>query len=290
MNGYLTAVLAFVIWGFTSTVILRAVPLTGPAASDAGFLVGSAIMLAVIGPRRWHEVWTLARRHPWRLLGLAAAFAGCSFTYQWSVKSTTVANAVLTHSLQPILTCLMFIPLWGGSPPTRKGYAALALGMTGLGILLWPQLSLDGSLGGHVLGIGLGAISGAFFSWYNVQLPFFKDRVKHDALQTAITLAAAVMLLPVWLFAEVAPFDARGAVATIAFCVLNFAVANMLYFRAAGKIPIGHIATLAYIEPVVGIFGAAMLLGEPAGAGTLVGGTLILASGALVVFDRPHAT
>ena len=46
--GYLTAVMAFVIWGFTSTVVLRAVPLAGPVASEVGFLAGSAIMLAVI--------------------------------------------------------------------------------------------------------------------------------------------------------------------------------------------------------------------------------------------------
>jgi len=280
--GYLMTVVAFIIWGFTSTVILRAVPLTGPAASSAGCLIGAVAMLAVLGPKRWPEVLDVIRRHPWRLMGLGAAFAGCSFTYQWSVKSTSVANAVLTHSFQPILTCLVFIPLWGGPRTTAKGYAALALGIAGLALLLWPQLSWQGPF----LGVALGAASAVFFSWYLVQAPFFK---KHEpqSLQVAVLLAAAAFLLPAWAFNGPVVIDGRGVAATLAFGLLNFALANVLYFRAMRRIPMGHVATLAYVEPVVGIIAAAMFLGEPMTAGVIGGGLLILASGALVIFDRP---
>ena len=227
------------------------------------------------------------RQHPWRLAGLAAAFAGCSLTYQWSVKSTTVANAVLTHSFQPILTCLLFLPLMGAARPTRKGYGALALGMGGLAVLLWPQLSWNGMSFMSVWGLALGTASAAFFAWYNVQLPFFEKLAKPDILQTSVTLVATVILLPALAFAGPVEFDVRGASATIAFCVLNFAVANILYFRAVRRIPIGHLATLAYVEPVVSIVAASIFLGEPMTAGVLAGGALILASGALVIFDRP---
>ncbi|HTK04710.1 MAG TPA: DMT family transporter [Candidatus Eisenbacteria bacterium] len=280
--GYLMTVAAFIIWGFTSTVILRAVPLTGPAASSAGCLIGAAAMLAVLGPKRWPEVLGVFRRHAWRLAGLGAAFAGCSFTYQWSVKSTSVANAVLTHSLQPILTCLVFIPLWGGPKTTAKGYGALALGIAGLALLLGPQLSWEGPL----LGVLLGAASAGFFSWYLVQVPFFKEH-EPQTLQIAVLLSAAAFLLPAWFFNGPVVLDARGIGATLAFGLLNFALANVLYFRAMRRIPMGHVATLAYVEPVVAIVSAAAFLGEPMTAGVIGGGLLILASGALVIFDRP---
>ncbi|HSD12178.1 MAG TPA: EamA family transporter, partial [Patescibacteria group bacterium] len=157
MSGYLLAILAFIIWGFTSSVILRSVPLAGPAASEAGCIIGSVALFAIIGPKRWPDVGRLFRRYPLRLFCLAAAFGCCSLTYQWAVKTTTVANAVLTHSFQPILTCLLFVPLWGGAKPTGKGYAALALGMSGLAILIGPQLSWHGSTFETAAGMALGA-------------------------------------------------------------------------------------------------------------------------------------
>src|SRR5688572_18323660 len=176
--GYLWAVMAFVIWGFGSTVILRAVPLPGPVASLAGCVIGTLAMLAFVRPARWGEVASLVRTYPWRLAGLGAGFAGCAFTYHWSIKTTTVANAALTHSLQPLLTVLLFVPLWGGGRPTVRGFAALVLGLAGLAVLLWPQISLDGPF----LGIALGTASAVFYSWNMVQIPFFTGKVKQDVL------------------------------------------------------------------------------------------------------------
>lgn len=287
MSGYLLAILAFVIWGFTSSVILRSVPLPGPVASEAGCLIGAVTLLAVIGPKRWPDVIRLFRDHPLRLAGLAAAFGCCSFTYQWAVKTTTVANAVLTHSLQPILTCLLFVPLWGGAKPTRKGYAALALGMSGLAILIGPQLSWQGSTFETAAGMTLGVVSGASFSWYIVQAPFFSERSDPVTLLTAVVIAAAAMLSPSLAFAGDVAFDWRGTLALLAFALLNFVVANAMYFRAMTRIPVGHVATIAYVEPLVAIVAAAAFLGEPMTLGVLAGGVLILGSGALVMSDRP---
>lgn len=284
--GYLMATLAFVIWGFTSTVVLRHVPLAGPAASLAGSVIGTLTMLAVIGPKRWRDVAALARNHPLRLIGLGAGFAGCSFTYHWSIKSTTVANAALTHSLQPLLTCLLFVPLWGGPRPTGKGYASLALGLVGLAVLLAPQLSLDGSLSAHMLGIVLGTASAVFYSWNIVQLPHFSGKTTPDVLQVAVLGTSSAFLLPALAFTGSPVWDWHGVGATLVFGLLNFALANVLFMRAVRRVSVGHIGTLAYLEPVVGIVAAALFLAEPMSVATFVGGLLILASGALVVYDR----
>jgi drug/metabolite transporter (DMT)-like permease len=283
--GYLCAICAFLIWGIASTVILRAIPLPGPAASCAGALVGSAAMLAWIGPGRWREVASAWRTHGWRLVGLSAAFAGCSLTYQWSVKMTTVANAVLTHSFQPFMTCLLFVPLWGGERPTIKGWLALVVGIAGLAIVLAPELSLGAT--NHLWGAFLGAASAAFFAWYNVQVPTLQDRMPQHILHTAIVLGAAALCLPALFFVGPVTFGPKEIGATLAFGLLSFAFANVLFFKAIRLAPVGHVATLAYLEPIVSITAAALLLDEPAHAGVWLGGGLILASGALVVYDRP---
>lgn len=284
--GYLYAILAFCIWSISSTVVLRAVPLPGPAASDAGCLIGAAAVLLWMGPSRWPEVVAAWRNHGWRLLGLSAAFAGCAFTYPWAVKTTTVANAVLTHSLQPFLTCLLFVPLWGGARPTVKGWLALVIGMAGLAIVLGPQLSLEDP---HLaLGVTLGAISAAFFAWYNVQVPALQERLSPRVLHAAMILGAGALLSPAWLFAGSVTIDLRGAGAIVAFGLLNFAAANALFFKAMRLVPVCHVGTLAYFEPIMSITAAALWLGESATSGIFAGGALIFASGALVVYDRPR--
>lgn len=288
--GYLLAALAFVIWGVTSTVVLRHVPLAGPAASLVGGVIGTLTMLIVIGPKRWPEVAAVVRNHAWRIVGLGIGFAGCSFTYHWSIKTTSVANAALTHSLQPLLTCLLFIPLWGGARPTGKGYAALVLGLAGLAVLLWPQLSLDGPLHANLFGLALGTASAVFYSWNIVQLPHFTGKVNSDALQVAILGTSTVFMLPALALMEVPAWDLHGVAATLTFGVLNFALANVLFLRAVRRVSVGHIGTLAYLEPVIGIVAAAAFLSEPMTAATVVGGLLILFSGALVVTDREPKT
>ncbi len=283
--GYLCAILAFLIWGFASTVVLRAIPLPGPAASCTGALIGTVAMLLWIGPGRWPQVRAAWRDHGPRLLGLSAAFAGCSFTYQWSVKTTTVANAVLTHSFQPFMTCLLFVPLWGGQRPTVKGWLALVVGIAGLAIVLAPELSLGAT--NHLWGAVLGTASAAFFAWYNVQVPKMHDRLPQSILHTAIVLGAAALLLPSLLFVDTVSFGAKEVGALVAFGLMSFAVANVLFFRALKTAPVGHVGTLAYIEPIVSIAAAAAFLAEPPSAGVYVGGALVLAAGALVVYDRP---
>ena len=63
-------------------------------------------------------------------------------------------------------------------------------------------------------------------------------------------------------------------------------VANLLYFYAMRKAPIGHVATLAYFEPVVCIAAAALFLDEPLTATAAIGGAFVLASGLLVMIGK----
>ena len=283
--GYLAGIAAFLIWGIASSVLLRLVPLPGPVATDAGCIVGAAIMLAWIGPRRWKEILRAYRTYPLRILGLVAAFACCSITFQWSVKTTTVANAVLTHALQALITCLVFLPLAGERRPDARGLAALFVGLLGLGIVFWPQLALDGGW----FGIAMGAASAVFFAWFNVQFPWFKGRVDRDVLHCCNLLGAAVMVLPVSLSMEWSVPGPKGLLALAAMASLTFVMANRLYFYAIQNAPVGHVATLSYIEPVIAIGAAAAVLGEPITIHAVVGGILVLASGALVV-SAPEKT
>jgi drug/metabolite transporter (DMT)-like permease len=283
--GYVAASVAFLIWGVASTALLRFIPLPGPVASAFGAFIGAGAMLAWLGPRRWPEIAAAYRAHPRRLGTMAVCFAGCGFTYHWAVKSTTVANAVLSHSLQPIATCLVLLPLLGRGSPTVRGWLALAAGMAGLIVAMPPRLEL----GGHAFGLCMGAASALFFAWFNVQVPFFRGKVRPDALQACNVLGAAVLMLPTLVAMDWDPPGPSGAAAILAFGIANFTVANLLYYRAMERIPVGHVATLAYLEPVSGLAAAALLVGEPLTPRVVIGAALVLGSGALIVSDRPRS-
>lgn len=281
--GYLAAFVAFVVWGVTSALLNRLIPQPAAVLTCAGAAIGTAGMLALIGPRKWPEVVRAHREHFWRLLAMGGCFAGCSLTYQWALKTTTVANAVLTHSLQPVLTCLVFLPLAGKGPPTAKGFAALALGIGGLAILLWPELTIDGPFFGIVMGLA----SAAFFSGFIVLMPKTDGKIDRDVLQTCNLLATTVLILPFAgaQYAQRATAHDVGLMALLG--VLTFVVANRFYYYALKKAPLGHVATFAYLEPVVSIAVAAMFLGEPVTPYAAIGGAVVIASGALVMFDKP---
>jgi drug/metabolite transporter (DMT)-like permease len=259
------------------------IPLPGPVLTTLCCLLGGCAMLVLIGPRRRPLVRRALAEHPWRVLALSAAFAGCALTFQWAVKTTTVANAVLTHSLQALVTCLVFLPLMGAGWPGLRGLAALVLGLSGLGIVLWPQLDANAGW----FGIAMGTASAVFFAWFNVQFRWFKGRILPDVLQCCNLLLSSIMTLPVALTMEWSVPGPIGIAALLGTTLGSYVLANKFYFYAMERIPVGSAATLSYIEPVIAICAAALLLGEPVAGHTALGGALVVASGVLTVW-RPR--
>src|SRR5688572_12696357 len=141
-------VLAFCIWGFTSTVILRHVPLFGPAATQAGATIGACTLLLISNRETRRKAWALVRTYPLRMFGVTAAFALTSGLYHWSIKTTSIANASLSHSQHPLFACLLFMPLYMGIRPSKTVFAALGVGTVGMAVLLGPQFSLGTPLFG----------------------------------------------------------------------------------------------------------------------------------------------
>jgi len=279
VKGYLAASAAFLVWGLASSVLLRNIPLPGPVVTVAGQLAGVLLVAAAIGRSRRADIGKALAEHKARLTMLALCFAGCSLTFHWSVKLTTVANAVLIHSLQPLFTALVFAPLILKERPGGKDLAAVAVGLAGMTVLLWSQLRWDGSW----LGMGLALVSAVFFAGFNVQYPWFEGRLPRDVVLLFCLAGSFLMLLP---FAAAQDFDPPGAMTVAkvsAFGISVFVLANMLFIYALAKAPVVHVSTLAYLEPVVAIAAAALWLGEPLTGHAVAGGALILASGAVAV-------
>lgn len=281
MKGYLAAAAAFSVWGIASSLLVRIIPLPGPYISGVGCLVGALLLLAILGPSRLREARAAYRSERRRIWLMASAFAGCSLTFHLAVKTTLVANAVLTHTTYPLMTCLVFLPLMRGKRPGAIGLAALALGAAGIVTLFWPQLSWRSSWLGEILGLA----SAAFFAWYNALMDGWKSELPREAALAPMLIVAAAFMFPFSAAAYPHVPSPTAAVGLLAFGAACFTVPNILYFYAARRIPVSHIVTLGYLEPVVAISGAALALGEGVSGFAVVGGALVLASGAIIVFS-----
>jgi drug/metabolite transporter (DMT)-like permease len=285
MRGYMAALAAFAIWGIASSVLLRHIPLPGPVVTCLGGAFGALFTFLIVWRRHGKRVFTIFRSRAPAFIKFAAAAAASGMCFHWSVKLTTVANAVLTHALQPLLTCLIFLPIFNREKVDRRGFASLVVGIVGLAILLWPQLSWDVSW----LGIGLGIASAAAFSWFIIQMPGFDD-VPPEIVVFWEFCIGSLLLAPfaAWQWEGALSAPVVGWLAL--FGLMIGTTANLLYFYASRNAPLGHVATLAYFEPVVCIAAAALFLGEPLTSSAATGGALVLGSGLIVMTGKKKTT
>jgi drug/metabolite transporter (DMT)-like permease len=286
MFGLASAVAAFVIWALSATVLLRGIPLPAPIITWFGFLVGAVSLFALIFRRRAAELRLAKERYLPKLILLGIAFAGISLCYQSAVKATTIANAILTHSTQAVLTCAVFVPLFLRKRVPKMGLVALFLGLAGLVALLAPQLSWRGSSWGNTCGIALGLLSAVFYAWFNVQVPSYEGRLPQEVVLAYLLAIASVVLFPFALLSwePTLAFHGSTIAKLVLFGLLNNTLANALYYYALRKAPMDRVTALSYLEPAVAIVFAAMFLNEPVGPSALLDGGMILASSGIAVF------
>ncbi|MEK7516795.1 MAG: DMT family transporter [Patescibacteria group bacterium] len=288
MFGLASAVAAFLIWALSGSLLLRSIPLPGPVVTWFGFAVGALFLGVTVAKRRARELRLAKERYLHKLLLVGIAFAGVSLCYQSAVKATTVANAILTHSTQAVLTAAVFVPLFLRTRVPKTGFIAVVLGFLGLVILLAPQLTWYGSFWGNSWGIILGLLSAVFYAWFNVQVPAFKDALPQDVILTFALGISSLLLLPfaILSWSPGLTIDSVTVVKLIIFGLLNNMLGNILYYYALRKRPVDQVTALSYLEPVIAIAAAAVFLGEPVKSTAALGGAIILASSAIAVFGE----
>lgn len=280
-----TALVLFsaVMWG-TWSLWFRPTELSGRTTAPFVFacITLSSIPLMV----REHARRTEPIRWTPRVLAMLAAFtffdALNAATFFHAMTVTTVAVAVLTHDLAPVLVALLAPRVDGVKVPGASLAAALALG--GVTLLLEPWR--EGALGGDVLlGAGLGLVSAVAYAG-NV----FLGRKLTLELGTATTLGvhafgALLLLLPL-AGSELFAIEARD-LPYLAFAgLVPGALAGLAFLRGSALIGSARAAILAFVEPVVACVVGFFALGERLSLWSLAGGALVLLAGLLV--SRPR--
>lgn len=277
LAGLAKVALAASCWG-TWSLFLRPSGLPAEATAPLVLLLVGLFTLPLLGRE--------AQPHPWDRRALLLLAANTTLdavnvaTFFLAMSRTTIAIAVLTHYLAPVLVAL-FAPLVERQRVAAALPAAL-LSIVGLLLLLAPwrsaSLALDALLGG-----GLGALSAVAYAGNVFVLRRLAERVGGVRAQAFHALLAALLLTPLLLVADVAEVPAAQGIGLVALGALfPGTVAGLLFVSGLREVGAARASVLAYLEPLVAVGVGWAVWGEPLDALALVGAALVLTGGLLV--------
>lgn len=259
-------------WGLWS-LFLR--PAALPAAT------AGALMFAVMGvaafPAAWRAapvVWT--RRERALLAANAILDAANVLAFFAAMDHTTVAIAVLTHYLAPLLVALSAPWIDRQRVPGAVPAALAAAG--GLVLVLEPWRG-----GGAPLGAILGAASAIGYAGNVFVVRRLSVAIGAARAISYHSLGAAVVMLPFALAAGGTPATAGIAWLVLGAIVLG-AIGGAAFVWGLGVIGSAPASILTYGEPLVAVAVGALVWDEPLGRHAAAGGALVLASGAYVAW------
>lgn len=243
----------------------------------------AALGVVVLATGSWRDLRTAGAAL--RVLGISVALALNLILYFLAIRYTGVAVAIFLSYLAPVYLAFA-APLVLKEKTERVVHVALAVGLTGMALILVPGLLLEGvrlSVAGLLCAWGAGVL-------YAVYLLFAKSlrglKVRSTAVvftQSAFT--AAVMLVPGLLAVRAVHYEYSGIDLLMAALLglVTTAFSFSLFMHGLHYIRVQHAGIIAYVEPVSAPLYALVLLGQIPSGWTIAGGALIVAAGILVV-------
>jgi len=287
MSGVPWSVAAFLVVGLfaasQSGNIIRLAD-ASPFAIAGWRLVMAAAVLALITGRRLRALAGLDGRHRLMLVLAGVALAGHLFAWIAAVQHTTVANAAVFFSINPVFTALAAHLIYRERITPRLA-AAIGLGLAGVAIPALSDLHLGSA---HLLGDGLAVLCSVLFTAYfllgKALLRLLDSRVYVTALYGVAGLfSMAVMLATGTPFVA---YDARTWTAFGLMALVPTLIGHTSLNFALRHIDAGRVATLTLSEPLLAGLVAYLAWDEPLRAATGVGYVLICASVVMVLGDR----
>ena len=271
-KGVALVLVAAVLWSLMGLAI-RQVEVAGTWAvlfwRSAGMLPVLAVWVAlnsggaVLGPiRRTGVAGVLGG------LGLVAAFAGAIY----AIQTTTIANAVLLFAASPFLAAILGRLLLG-EPVRRATWAAIAVALAGMGIMVGGGLA-GGALLGNLAALG----SATGFAVFTVTLRWgrLEDMMPAILLGGVFSMLAALLVGLVSGAVLLVPL--RDIALSMGMGAVLLALGLALYTLGSRVVPAAELTLLSMAEVLLAPVWVWLVLGETAAGSTLAGGALVLAA------------
>jgi drug/metabolite transporter (DMT)-like permease len=281
--GALAAVAGVVMWG-SFTVLARKVPeLDGLGLAFHRIWLGAVVVVIAL--------YVGGGRLSWNVLKVSAAggvlFALDVSLFFTALKETTITNANIISSIQPILIALVVGKLFGER--LNKGFFIwTAVAVAGVVVvILGSKAGNEGqwSLHGDVLAL-LATISWAGFFVASKQARKTLTSLEYLA---GLLVVGFVAIAPITLLTgrslHVDSWASWGYIAAIA--VVSGGLGHWLMNWAHGHIPLAMASLLTLAIPVASVVTAVLVLDEAVGLQAVIGMAIVLAALAAVILTSP---
>jgi len=279
--------LVYFFWGSTYLAIDIAVERIPPALMcGVRFLIAGVFMLAFCGLRGRNIRYNPRQLGRMAMVGVLLLMGG-NLTLSYAEKYMASGLAALIIAVTPLWFLVLDTLLLGDHHVSGRGKAGLALGVAGLAVLLWPDLTTTTSFGRVQLWASISLLGGSF-SWAlgSVLAKRWKSTDVDPFSATAWQMIAAG--LANLLFAITAGdlsrviWTPRGIGATLYLVVCGSWIGYTAYIWLLNHVPTAKVSTYAYVNPVVAVFLGWLVLHERVDGYILAGSAIVVASVILV--------
>ena len=208
------------------------------------------------------------------LLGMVGYMLPVTVGIQWLPAST----AALILATEPVWIMSLGRIFLGERVPVWS-WAGSGIAIGGVLVMVGPGALSAGSGGRQLAGMALVVLGTAAFAAYTIALRPLSDSYGPRAATASSTVAGALPYLAVaWLLPAQHLMRLPGAAwGELGFLALGSTVAGMLLWNlAVARTGSTRAGLLLFLEPLVGVTGGVVLLGERLSAGTAAGGGLVM--------------
>jgi drug/metabolite transporter (DMT)-like permease len=286
--------LVYLFWGSTYLGIDIAVQTIPPALMCAvRFSIAGVVMLAVCALTGRRVLYSARQIALAAVVGLLLLMGG-NLTLSWAELSVPSGLAALIVAITPLWFLVLDSLLLGDHHISGRGKAGLALGIVGLVILFYPQLTTSTTLGRREFWASLSLIGGSF-SWALGSVLSKRWQSGMDVFSsTAWQVTAAGVgnfLLAVFLgdFSRVT-WAPRSVAAVLYLVVCGSWIGYTAYIWLLEHVPTSKVSTYAYVNPVVAVFLGWLILHERVDHFIIAGSAIVVLSVILVTSAKVHKT
>ena len=277
--------LVYLFWGSTYLGIDIAVQTIPPALMcGLRFSVAGIVMLAVCAATGHKILYSAKQIALASIVGLLLLMGG-NLTLSYAELTVSSGLSALIIAITPLWFLVLDSLLLGDHHISGRGKAGLALGIAGLFVLVWPDLSA-GSLGRRELFASLGLIGGSF-SWALGSVLSKKWQSGMDVFgATAWQVTAAGIGNFVFALFNGDLHHATWAPKSLAavgyLVVCGSWIGYTAYIWLLEHVPTSKVSTYAYVNPVVAVFLGWLILHEKVDRFILMGSAIVVLSVILV--------
>ncbi len=278
-------------------VIILAVGLL--AASQSGNLIriGNAHFIAIaawrlllasiltggVAGRHLARLKDLTKKETLLLIAAGVALSLHFFTWIGAVQYTTVANAAMAFSVNPIFTAAAAL-FFFKEPVSKRLALSIAAGIIGVGVICGSDFSFERA---HVTGDLLAVLSAVFFMMYFLLGKRLQQRLPTPAYVSAVYGIASLAAFCAAPFAnvEILHFDGQTWLCFALMALIPTMIGHTALNYSVRYFDAGRISAATLVEPLFAGVVAYLAYGERVSPASLLGYVFIAASVVLVALD-----